>query len=288
MTSQFVYAAFIAPDADKGGNPATVILDADALSADEKLSMAQAATTKDVVFVLSPTLERANYRFEYFIDNQPALICGHASVAALKCLKEQKSVEDGAYGIELSNGHIVYGALKDDKAYLEQEHPVYEEPALEDITALLMATQTAMTDILPGQMPMLVMASNRSLVVGVKNLDALKRVKPDFDKLKQISESLDVVGILFFSPETVNEENDYSTRVFAPRFGVNEESASGTLAGALGCYVFDLLESEKHKFMVEQGYFMEPAMPSLVNVYMETDERKFGGPRVGGLAKKIA
>tara|TARA_R110000868_G_scaffold218576_2_gene469287 strand:+ start:208873 stop:209739 length:867 start_codon:yes stop_codon:yes gene_type:complete len=283
----YIYNAFIAPDEEVGGNTATVILDADTLSGSEKEKIVADATTKDVVFVLKPTKERADLRLEYFVNGQTMVISGHATIAAIGCMFDNDLLGEGSLSLELMNGHIVYASYKDGMAYLEQEHPSYEEPSMEDIMSVLLAAGLSMTDVLPGYMPMVVCATNRSFVVGVQNLKILAKMKPDFEKLSALSRELDIIGFVFFSPETVHKENDFSTRVFAPAYGINEDSASGTLAGALGCYVYDLQESEQDTFYVEQGYFMEPKRPSFVKVYMETEGRKFLGPRVGGIANPV-
>ncbi|MFT7143987.1 MAG: PhzF family phenazine biosynthesis protein [Alphaproteobacteria bacterium] len=286
MTKTYIYNAFIAPKEEVGGNPATVVLNADGLSDAEKKKIVAGAQTDDTVFVLKPTKDRADFRLQYFINGEEMLLSGHATVAAVTCMKECGSLESGRYTLELMNGRFIHLSSKAEKVFLEQEHPIYEEPSMDDIMAVLTAAGVPMPSVLPGYMPMVVCATNRSFVIGVKDLETLKSIKPDFDKLAEISEGLDIVGFLFFSPETVHEENDFCIRVFAPAVGVNEDSASGTLAGALGCYVYDLQESEQERFNIEQGYFMEPERPSFVTVYVETEGRKFLGPRVGGTAKK--
>ncbi|MEC8066340.1 MAG: PhzF family phenazine biosynthesis isomerase [Pseudomonadota bacterium] len=286
MAKEFIYDAFVVEGEENSGNAAHIYLDADDLTAEDKASLAKKSSLKDVVFVSKPTLARAHYKLEYYMDGEQTLISGHPTIAAFACMYENSSMSEGAYSVELVNGRIVYVAYKDGKVFLEQEHPVYEEPSMEDIMSILDATGLTLADLIPNHMPMLVLASNKSMVVGVKSMDKLKAIQPSFEKLKNISEELEVVGFIFYTAETVHEDSDFSTRVFAPAVGVNEDSASGTLAGALGCYIYDLQEAEQDTFSIEQGYFMEQPRPSFVKVYMETEERKFLGPRVGGMARQ--
>lgn len=288
MTIMSIYNAFIAPDENFGGNPSTVVLEADGLSEPEKNKILKNSETKDVVFVSKPTSKRADFRFQFFTNSEEIIISGHSSVAAFAALREHEMIEEGNFAIELVNGGIACASNRGGETYIEQQHPIYEEPSMDDIMSVLTATAVPMPNVLHGFMPMVVCSTSRSFVIGVKDLKTLENMKPDFEKLKKISADLDIIGFVFFSPETLYEKNDFSTRVFAPVVGVNEESASGTLAGALGCYVYDLQESEQDKFLIEQGYFMDPKKPSFIKVYMETEGRKFSGPRVGGFSKKAS
>lgn len=285
MAKEFIYKAFVVEDEQTGGNSALVVLDADDLSDTDKQKIVKKSDLKDVVFVNKPTSAKAHFKLDYFMAGAQTLISGHPTVAAFACMFDQGIIEEGAFSIELMNGHMVYVAYKNGIVYLEQEHPVYEEPSMEDIMSILDATGITLADLIPSLMPMLVEATNKSMVVGVKNMAVLKSITPNFEALKSISKELEVVGFIFYTSETVHEKNDFSTRVFAPLCGVDEDSASGTMAGALACYVYDLQESDQHTFSIEQGYLMTPACPSFVKVYMETEERKFSGPRVGGMAR---
>lgn len=286
MTQEFIYNAFVVETEKTGGNPAHIYLDADDLSEDDMKALAEKSEYKDVVFVRKPTIARAHYKLDYYMAGERTLISGHPTIAAFACMHDKLNLEEGAYSIELMNGRVVYVAYKEGKVYLEQEHPVYEEPAMADIMAIMDATGVTLADLIPNHMPMLVSATNKSMVVGVKTMDKLKAISPNFDKLKNISDELEVIGFIFYTPEVVNEGSDFSTRVFAPAAGVDEDSASGTLAGALACYIYDLQESEQDTFAIEQGYLMDPPQPSFVKVYMETESRKFLGPRVGGQARE--
>jgi PhzF family phenazine biosynthesis protein len=285
MAKEFIYKAFVVENEKTGGNAALVVLEAGDLSDHDKQQIAEKSDLKDVVFVSKPTSPKAHFKLDYFMAGEQTLISGHPTIAAFACMFDQGVIQEDAFSVELMNGRFVYVAYKEGKVYLEQEHPVYEEPSMEDIMSILSATGMALTELIPNHMPMLVEATNKCMVVGVKTMNGLKSLKPDFTALTNISKELGIVGFLFYTSETVHPENDFSTRVFAPICGVDEDSASGTLAGALACYVYDLQESEQDTFSIEQGYLLNPPCPSFVKVYMETEGRKFLGPRVGGMAR---
>ena len=62
-------------------------------------------------------------------------------------------------------------------------------------------------------------------------VDDLEEIKPDFDLMLQFSEKNDVVGIQAFC---LSAEESIKVRFFAPRYGINEESATGTSNCVLG------------------------------------------------------
>lgn len=57
--------------------------------------------------------------------------------------------------------------------------------------------------------------------------------------------------------------------MFAPRYGIDEESATGMAAGPLACYLYDRLKMEKDEFLIEQGHLMSPASPGLITVDLQ-------------------
>jgi predicted PhzF superfamily epimerase YddE/YHI9 len=62
----------------------------------------------------------------------------------------------------------------------------------------------------------------------------------------------------------VAEGNAVSARMFAPRYGIDEESATGMAAAPLACLLHDRLRIAGDTIVIEQGMFMAPPSPSLL------------------------
>jgi PhzF family phenazine biosynthesis protein len=77
---------------------------------------------------------------------------------------------------------------------------------------------------------------------------------------------LDLVGYYVFTTATENSERDATSRMFAPRYGIQEEAGTGMAAGPLACYLYDQLGIRKEHFLIQQGAFMNPASTSLIMV----------------------
>jgi PhzF family phenazine biosynthesis protein len=126
--------------------------------------------------------------------------------------------------------------------------------------------------------------ANSFLVLGLKDFNKLSKLAIDLAAINQLSERLDLIGYYVFSTSNTLVR-DASTRMFAPRYGINEESATGTAAGPLACYLYDKLTIKQEKFAIEQGHFMSKPSPSLIEAELELFNASIQSLLVGGSAK---
>ena len=71
--------------------------------------------------------------------------------------------------------------------------------------------------------------------------------------------------------------------MFAPRYGITEESATGMAAGPLACFLFDYLQHNKTTFLIEQGYAMQPKSPSVIEVNLTLENSAIKSLIAGGV-----
>lgn len=125
------------------------------------------------------------------------------------------------------------------------------------------------------------------IIVPLKTLDSLKRIAVDRAKYYNLIEQLTAKNLLVFCPETYEDCNDISTRMFADYLGIPEDPATGSGNGCLAAYLV------KHKYYgessinlrSEQGY--EMGRPSLL--FLKATECPAGiDVKVGGMAVTIA
>ena len=74
---------------------------------------------------------------------------------------------------------------------------------------------------------------NAFLIVGVRSAGDLEDLTPDFEAIERISDALDLIGFYVFTTDGLEPGDDATARMFAPRFGIREESATGMAAGPL-------------------------------------------------------
>ncbi len=254
-----------------GGNPAGVVLNADELSNKEKQSIAAKAGLSEVAFVSKST--QADFKLDFFTPTRQIAHCGHATLATFTYLKQLELIKGDRSSKETIDGNRdIY--FKNGFAYMEQKAPVYTtiENQLREV---LESLNLAKEDLLKGYSPSIVNTGNSFLIVPVAREDALKNLRPNLEKIKTYSEKHNLIGYYVFASS--NEPNIVATtRMFAPLYGIDEESATGMAAGPIACYLFDKHFTKETELTIKQGEYMVKPSPSriLVNLQLEEDKIK--------------
>ena len=270
-----------------GGNPAGVVLDADELGETEMLDIAAKIGLSETAFVSSSDTE--GFKLDFFTPNRRIAHCGHATIATFSYLAELGRIAEGETSKETVDGPRKI-SIKNGAAYMEQLAPTYRMPGdwkKDDVTIadVLQSLGITESDLNISIGPILVNTGNSFIVVGVKDGATLRNIKPDFDLISAISEKLDLIGYYVFTTDSNATDKDATTRMFAPRYAIEEESATGMAAGPLACVLHDHLHIDKDTFQIEQGRFMEPASPSLITVELSVENGEVQNLMAGGHGK---
>tara|TARA_R110001583_G_scaffold49885_4_gene155954 strand:+ start:2987 stop:3853 length:867 start_codon:yes stop_codon:yes gene_type:complete len=271
-----VVNAFI--DGISGGNPAGVVLAADGLDDGQKLAIAKKAGLSETAFVSASSV--ADFKLDFFTPTRQIAHCGHATVAVFSHLEQSGRISQGWFTKETIDGNRKI-LIKEGMAFMEQAAPKYQDIENHH-TAILDSIGVTEQQLLLA--PKLVNTGNSFVIVGVKDKLTLSQIKPDFDLIHSISESLDLIGYYIFTEETSSPGRDASARMLAPRYGINEEAATGMAAGPLACYLHRDMAIKKDHFSIEQGYLMLPPSPSVINVNLEITGGNITSLMAGGVA----
>ncbi len=262
-----------------GGNPAGVVLKADELATEAKQLIASKLGISETAFVSAS--EIADFKLEFFTPTKQIAHCGHATIAAFSYLKETGIIKNNSSSKETIDGiRNIY--FEGNNAFMEQKAPAYQIPKdhLESILASLNLTAPG---IIRGLEPTIVNTGNSFLIIPVKNELVLKQLKPDFKKIKQLSEQFNLIGYYIFTDKAEDNNADVTTRMFAPLYGIEEESATGMAAGPLGCFLYDNVIT-KTNFNIQQGKFMNKPSESLIRVNINVKDDKIINLFAGGSA----
>lgn len=278
-TSVHIVHAFT--QAHTGGNPAGVVLEADAVSAAQKQSIARQVGLSETAFVSSST--RATLKVEFFTPTRQIAHCGHATVAAFSLCRGLGLLQDGLHTKESIDG-ILGVTLRDRLAFLHQPPTRYRHLAVSDAhgAAALAALGLAPPALLNGAPLSVARAANGFLLVPLRDEETLRALQPDMQAIHALSESLDLVGFYPFVVHPPGNASSASARMFAPRYGIEEESATGTAAGPLGCWLHDVLGLEAMAYRIGQGRHMPNPSPSLLHVALEAVAGGVSAARIGG------
>jgi PhzF family phenazine biosynthesis protein len=270
-----------------GGNPAGVVLDADQYSDDQKLLIAQKVGLSETAFVSKSAT--CGIKLDFFTPTKRIAHCGHATIATFSYLAELGRFGDGETSKETVDGprKIILDA---GMAYMEQLAPTYAPAAnwsdkgvtLCDVLRSLGITSDDLDD---RARPVLVNTGNNFIVLAVRDQATLANITPDQDAINDISEKLDLIGYYIFTTDTGDADIDATTRMFAPRYGITEEAATGMAAGPLACVLHDFLDMNKDTFLIAQGAFMAQPSPSQITVTLDLKDGRITGLLAGGQGK---
>lgn len=271
IVNAFVYQS-------QGGNPAGVVLDADELTSDQKLKIAAKVGLSETAFVSRSSV--ADFKLDFFTPNRQIAHCGHATIATFSYLSQLGRISGAHTSKETIDGRREI-ALKNDLAFMEQIAPSYFEPIT--IRSKILRSLGISEHQLLNDMPIVVANTGNSfLIVPLRSKSDLKSLSPDMELIRGISDELGLIGYYPFSTETFDPSGDASARMFAPRYGITEESATGMAGGPLACYLYDFCGLKKQRMIIEQGWLMSEPSPSQIIVDLETDANTVTRLMAGG------
>ena len=266
-----VYVASAFSKNEKGGNKAGVLIDDYNLSIKQKMKVAEMLGYSETAFISKS--DKADFKLEYFTPVEEVPLCGHATIATFVVLNNLKKLKKLSYKIETKSG-ILNIQIQDDIILMQQNLPNYydiiDKSEIEDCID---------TEVLNTNYPIQIVSTGlKDMLVPINSRENLKKLTPDFEKMKKISKEKDVIGMHMFMLNNTDELTAVC-RNFAPLYGIDEESATGTSNCALACYLYKY-GIKKNKYIFEQGY--ELNNPSQIIVYLEESNNEISNVLVGG------
>ena len=256
MVDVYVAAAFSKDD--KGGNKAGVVLGRSELTSVQKAAIAKEMGYSETAFVLDS--DKADFKLQYFTPTEEVPLCGHATIAAFSTLKLLNMLDKTDCTIETETG-ILNIHIKDDGLILmEQNCPAYLEVLDSDIF-----TGCIERNFIDQRFPIQIVSTGlNDIMLPVDSAEHLEQLSPDFEMIANMSKAKEVVGVHAF---TLIKESDVTAicRNFAPLYGIDEESATGTASCALACYLFKYYKQQL-QYVFEQGHNMGEISRIVVNL----------------------
>lgn len=268
-------------DGNEGGNPAGVVLDAGRFSRAQKQHIAAALGLSETAFVSESTT--ADFKLEFFTPNKQIPHCGHATIATFSYLAQQGLVRAAQTSKETIDGNRAI-FMEGEMAFMEQIAPKYTELAAAEVAQVEAVLNLSGDEWLEGARPLIVNTGVSFLLVPVRDMATLRAIEPDLELVNGLSETHDLIGFHLFTLETAKPGRLASGRMFAPRYGIAEESATGMANGPLGCYLYDVLGITQTEMVLEQGVAMRPPSPSELTVRLDVADGHIVKLLVGGKA----
>lgn len=256
MVEVYIISAFSKDG--RGGNKAGVVLNSRDLMPAKMMAIAKDLGYSETAFLMESNT--ANFKIRYFTPTEEVPLCGHATIAAFSILNSLGQLGKDAYTIETKAGTLNIRTEEDGMIFMEQNRPTYFETLTPNIFAGCLESRFIDT-ALPIQ---IVSTGLKDIILPVDSKEHLERLNPNFTNMVSLCCDQDVVGIHAFAL-TGGAETTAICRNFAPRYGIDEESATGTSSCALACYLFQHYKRQP-QYIFEQGFNLNSVSRLVVNI----------------------
>jgi PhzF family phenazine biosynthesis protein len=270
-----IVAAFV--DERDGGNIAGVVFDRPELDDAQMQSVAAQLGYSETAFL---TEVDGGFRFDVFTPNVRVPDCGHATIAAFGMLGQRGRFSATTTKFTIAGPRTIR-IEPGGKVFMQQPAPRYEPgPDPRNVAASLgLSEMTAFA-----QPPTVARRDVAFLLVPLPHAGMLAAIVPNMRAVEAISATADVFGYYVFAwPDAPGA--DATARMFAPRIGIVEESATGMAAGMLAAFLHDRAGKTADRFTFEQGAFMHPPSPSRLEAILALRDERIGDIWVGGQAR---
>ncbi len=269
------------------GNPAGVVLDADALSAEEMQALARELNNGDTVFLLSPDGSDHDVRARFFTPRREAAFVGHATLAAHAVLAQLGLPPRPRQ--KQSSGIVTVRTQAGVPARIAISQP--PPPLGRTLTPTELETILAALSLAPQELdrscPAMLAGPATRVLLGVSDPQSLERVRPDFARLAALSAQIGAMGFFLFALLGSPAQRATTARMFCPALGIPEDPVSGNAHAMLGVYLLhhDLIMPEAAGFEGDQGRYL--GRPGRVSVLLERNGTELSSIAICGEATVV-
>lgn len=285
------------------GNPLAVFPNGEGVSDGQMQQIAREMNLSETVFVMPSDNPEALRRLRIFTPTKELPMAGHPVVGTWNLLARLGFIEivpasgkvqiKHELGIGVLPVEIEFADGAPAKVTMTQGKFTPGEIVFDKQTLLLIAESFGFTVAdFAANAPVQICGTGIDFtLVPVRSLTTLKNVRANPAKLEQLPKSLPGQFSLFTRETMDGGDSQVHTRMFAPEFGIVEDPATGSAAGAIGGYLLHhgLLADKQdnaHRFTIEQGDFIE--RPSRIAVEVIGTKGNVEKVRIGGQSVVVA
>lgn len=221
------------------GNPAGVVLHADSLSEEQMQSIAVQVGFNETVYVLQS--RKATIRLKYYTPGHEINLCGHATMAALFCMKSRGMLNDmtvvtietnvGILPIEFSEGPDQEIIIR-----MKQDNPQFQ--AFDgDKEKLARSIGLELQDLNPDLPIVYGSTGTWTLLIPINKLDSFQKMEPQNHLFPDILVENPRSSLHPFCMDAYDSDALMHARHFSSPFsGTVEDPITGTASGVMGAY----------------------------------------------------
>jgi trans-2,3-dihydro-3-hydroxyanthranilate isomerase len=274
-----------------GGNQLAVVLDGRGLSTGAMQAIAKEMNFSETTFVLPPERPDTDARVRIFTPAEELPMAGHPTIGTTYALARAGIVAPPVDSLTLGLGigptpvSLEWKGEELSFVWMTQQRPTFGEPAAdgaaaaatlrlpaESVTGTGLPVQVASCGVPYLFVPLTTRRAVDSAVLDTDAYDAFRRAA-----------GIDDVPVFLFSTESGADNGTVYSRMFAPGAGIQEDPATGSACGPLGCYLLHnkVVTAERAGTMLNvQGVRM--GRPSYIHIAIGVDGGVILSVRVGG------
>ena len=167
------------------------------------------------------------FKLRYFTPEGEVPLCGHATISVFTVLREENRITCGAYRADTPAGELSV-TVEPDRIWLQMPRGELLRPLTdEESTRLYAAYGLTLNNQPDGLRPSVVRSGLADIMLPVDRKAALDNAQQDRATVIALSKEFQVGGVhLFYCPQ--EGQPTAFCRNFAPLYGIDEESATGT------------------------------------------------------------
>lgn len=257
------------------GNQLAVFRGGQSLSGSEMQRIAREMNFSETTFIQSETPSAGGYDVRIFTPKEEVPFAGHPTLGTAYVIRNeilQGQVDTVILNLKVGQIPVTFGTEGEGQAYgwMKQIEPIFGQQFSPGVIAPILNLDP---DEIDDRFPIEEVSTGLTFfIIPLKTLAPLKHSRIALEKYFDFIQDKWAQGMLVFSPEAHEPQNDLSVRVFVDCYGIPEDPATGSGNGCLAGYLV------KHRYYgdnrvnvrVEQGYEID--RPSLLFLNAEEQD----------------
>lgn len=271
------------------GNQLATFLHRKEIDENEMQQIAREINFSETTFIMSDEPVDGGYDVRIFTPGEEVKFAGHPTLGTAFVIRERlirKPIERVVLNLKVGQVPVDFSADgKEPFLWMHQIEPEFGSTyQIQQLADTLNLSPADFDERWPIQEVSTGMAT---MIVPLRDLDALKRSKIDDGKYHRMVEAAWAKNILVFCPGGYEKEQTLGVRVFAGYYGIPEDPATGSGNGCLAAYLVKqrYFDSTSIDLRLGQGY--EIGRPSMVALRAHK-ERNHIHVSVGGRVIPVA
>lgn len=294
MASHRFWRVDVFTDRPLTGNPLAVFPDGRGLSNEVMLAITREMNISETTFVLPTKAKGADYRNRIFTPGGELPFAGHPSLGTAFVAAEEGIVPKRE-GLSTIHQEVGIGVLPLElqvrggvirKVVMTQGRPTVGRK-ITNVDAIARALGVRARDITAtGLRPQVASTGVPSLQIPLGSVEVVRDLAPDPTKLSAVLNRIDRDAGAYVFAFVADAGADLHARGFFPNYGIVEDPATGSAAGACGAYLAaNGRLPDKDWFVIEQG--AEVHHPSRIEVAVAAKGNRPTSVRVGGQVVEV-